>query len=250
MVKRRDARTRPPSATATSGTTRGGRRTAADRDAAPHSSAAPRPRRPAAGPSPKKGRRPPTPASAQSADGSRHASPESAAPAAATQLIIEQADAARRLGVTDRQLRNWLREPGFPGISRGYDLAAIRAWIEERGRKGSDQDGASKRIRLARDAERLQIEQCRRQQAELDLRERQRELLPRRGWELFAATLLTQLGDWCDQLPDLVGGVCPKQHRRRIADRLRQELDARRVSLRAALERQARELEEELRIES
>lgn len=59
----------------------------------------------------------------------------------------------------------------------------------------------------------------------------QETLLDRPTYELFAATLLTHLGDWCDQLPYLISGELPKSHRRKISDRLRRELDDRREQL-------------------
>lgn len=152
------------------------------------------------------------------------------------------------LGITDRVLGLWASEPWFPQDGRtssGWNVPAIRAARDAMGRKGSEQSDQSKRLKLASDAEKLKQAQYETRKRELDLRVKEGELLPRRGWELFAAQLLTALGDWCDQLPELLSADVPRKYRKKVRERAKQELDLKRRELRDELERKAKELDQE-----
>ena len=68
----------------------------------------------------------------------RPANPAPAPPAPPEPKIVrEQKEAARLLGITDRGLRDWMKKPGFPDWSAGYDVDAIRAWADDLRLKGS-----------------------------------------------------------------------------------------------------------------
>jgi len=159
--------------------------------------------------------------------------------------MLDQAQVANLLGVSDRQLRRWQTEPGFPDCTAGYEIQAIKAWRDARQLKGSEEADAGRRIKLARDAERLKRDKIVVQKEDLLLREMQKELLPRAAWELFAATLLTHLSDRLNQLPDIIAADTPRKYQRRIADRLRRELDSIRRELRSSLEGRMRELDDD-----
>jgi transposase-like protein len=151
--------------------------------------------------------------------------------------VAEQKEAARRLGITPRALRDWAKEPGFPDWSAGYDLQAIRRWRDQHGRKGSDDDGTSRKLKLAIAAEKLRQAKLETRKRELDLQTKEGQLLPRQAVETFASTLLSALADWCEQLPDLIAGELPKKHGAKIAARLTRELHQCREQLAEDLKR-------------
>jgi hypothetical protein len=161
-----------------------------------------------------------------------------------SRIVIEQKEAARILGITDRQLRNWKDLPGFPSWEAGWDLDAITRWRDEEGKKGSLENDARKDLRNQLDLEELEQSKLKtiRERRRLELEEK--ELLPRRGVELFASTVLTSLGDWCEQLPDIIAGACSKDCRETVRARLEQELDDRRRDLREEFDRKAAEWRE------
>jgi hypothetical protein len=141
-------------------------------------------------------------------------------------LVGSQKVAAEQLGITATALRQWMREPGFPDSSAGFDLVAIRAWVQAKNRKGSSLDDKLTEIKVAREMQRLRLDKARADKAERHDKVDLGELLPRRKWELFAATLLTHLGDAADQLPDLLAAICCPDCAAKVRPRLADELDA------------------------
>lgn len=146
-------------------------------------------------------------------------------------VIIQQKQAAEALGVTPRTLRDWQNVDGFPDCSRGYDVEAIRTWRQANERKGSEPERVAKQIKLGVLAEKLKQMQLRTKKDQLDLDAKEGTLLPRKAIEQSAAVLLSALGDWCEQLPDLVAAIVSKKDQRKVRDRLKTELDARREQL-------------------
>ena len=168
-------------------------------------------------------------------------------------IIRQRKDAAKLLDISDRGLGLWAAQPWFPAAGRtaeGWNVTAIREAREIHGRKGSEESDTAKRVRLGIDAEKLKQARIRTRKEDLNLLEQEKELLPRRGWELFASTLLTELGDWCDQIPDLIAADAPLEHQVKLRARLKDELDRRRRDLAHELERKARELDQETTSES
>lgn len=160
------------------------------------------------------------------------------------QIVREQKEAARLLGITDRGLRDWMKKPGFPDWSAGYNVDAIRAWADDLRLKGSLESEAEAEIHRQLEIEKLEQERIKTLQLRHKLAVQEHELLPRRGWELFAATLMTSLGDWCEQLPDIIAGVCTDDCREGVRKRLADELDDRRDDLREEFDRKLAELNE------
>lgn len=143
-------------------------------------------------------------------------------------MVPTRIQAAAELGITERQLGNWANEPWFPPAGHtkdGWNVEVILAAQHVMGRKGSGHSDTAKKLKLALDNEKLKKQQLETQMKTLDLQLKEGALLPRRGWELFAATLLTNLGDAADQLPDLIRGICCRKCAKKIAKRLKQELD-------------------------
>lgn len=154
-----------------------------------------------------------------------------------TPLVGSQKVAAEELGVTATALRQWMAQPGFPDCSAGFDLAAIRAWRQERGKKGSEAGETVDRLKTALLAQRVRREKVRADREERHALVDAGELLPRQKWELFAALLLTNLGDAFDQLPDLIAAICCPDCGRKVHARLAEELDARRNEIAEELRR-------------
>lgn len=151
-------------------------------------------------------------------------------------LIEQQTEAAARLKVTTRTLRDWRLVEGFPNCDAGYDLEAIQAWRRENERKGSESADAGKKISLGIKAEKLRQMQLRTKRDQLDLEAKEATLLPRKAVEQTAAEILSRLGDWCEQLPDLIAQICPnKRSAEKVRAYLKKELDKRREQMAHAL---------------
>jgi hypothetical protein len=161
--------------------------------------------------------------------------------------IAKRDHAATLLGITERQLGNWSQEAWFPEAGRpadGWNIPAILEARDAMGRKGSEHSTTSKEVRLSTDVAKLSQAELKARNEKLKLQEREGDLLPRRAWELFAATVLTAISDWCEQLPDLIAADFPKCHRAKLRKRLQQELNRKRRELRDDLERKAKELDQ------
>jgi hypothetical protein len=156
-------------------------------------------------------------------------------PDAEPQIVAEQKQAAKALGISDRALRLWMREASFPDVSRGYDLAAIRAWRETNKRSGSEAREQAQQLHLALKKEKVAQEAIKTAQMERKLAEQEGELLPRETQELAIAQIGTKSGDCLDQMPDLIFGACCKNCRERVAKRLKEELDRWRSDLAESL---------------
>ena len=164
----------------------------------------------------------------------------------ASAIVPTQKEAAAALGVTVRQLRNWLSEPWFPANGRGeggYDVDAIRTARDAEGRKGSEQSETRNKIRDARAAEQLKRERLRTRREELELQRDEGTLIPRDGVEVFASAFLTEFGDWCDQLPTFIARLVPAKAKKRVRAALQAELDQRRAAMRDTLAAKAREFD-------
>ncbi|WP_437224997.1 hypothetical protein SH661x_000414 [Planctomicrobium sp. SH661] len=163
-------------------------------------------------------------------------------------MIASRKDAAKLLGITDRQLGNWVHEEWFPPNGKtkaGWDIELIRQCQEAAGKKGSELSDEAKRISLEEKKEKLGRIKIQRAREQLRLDRERGKVIPRPGVELFASTILTELADWCDQLPDLIANTVPAKLRKQLKNRIRDELDKRRTNMREQLEREAKHLDEQ-----
>lgn len=140
----------------------------------------------------------------------------------------------------ERQIRVWLAD-GMPGKPGHYEVDAVVEWCMKN-------DHFVKKIGAIGNGDLEEIDKGHwsafrvREQAlqeQMDRQEREYELLPRAAVELQFATLLTSLGDWCDQLPDKVGTIVPKQYAAKVRERLRTDLTQRRQQVHDELTRVA-----------
>lgn len=161
-------------------------------------------------------------------------------------LVSTRNEAAKLLGVTPRQLGTWCHEPWFPADAKskqGWDVEKIRKARDAAGRKGSDISDEARRLTLEEKREKVERLRIHRERDQLKLERERGRLIPRAGVELFASTILTELADWCDQLPDVIGNTVPTKIRKTLKARIRDELDKRRTNLREQLEREAKNLD-------
>jgi len=136
--------------------------------------------------------------------------------------------AAAALGVTARQLGDWVHEPWFPadavetdarGTRCNWDVAAIREARDAMGRKGSDLSGAQKAIKLKSDHEKLRQLEIKTREMEHDEAQRKGNILPRDELTLTLRELITLTRDRLLTEPprEIAKDLGPK-HRRRIFD--------------------------------
>jgi len=142
-------------------------------------------------------------------------------------VVSTLADVGRFFGVALQTVKQWRTEtdpmPGRPGA---FDLSEIARWRIARAERGGGPKEGTTKSRLEETNLALEV-----QRRKVQLDRLQETLVDRAAVELFCSTCLTHLGDWCDQLPQLVAAELPKSHRAKIANRIRRELDQRREQL-------------------
>lgn len=135
---------------------------------------------------------------------------------------------ASRYSVSTKSVQNWIRL-GLPkhGTKRKYHffLSETDPWIESYHQEANNADSQATKLNLEIRAEQLKQLRIKTTHEQLKLQEREGQLLARRAWELFAATILTNFGDAAEQLPDLMAGICCKKCATKLAKRLKIELD-------------------------
>lgn len=152
-------------------------------------------------------------------------------------VIHEQKRAAAAIPISDRALREWEKVPGFPDFSNGYDIEAIRAWRDQHERKGSAEDKQTQTINRAMKLKQLSILTRKDRQLELANMAKEGELLDRRVYEAFVASLLAGIGDWCEQLPGLLVAEVPAKYGKKLQERAEEELRKMRQQLAEDLKR-------------
>lgn len=160
---------------------------------------------------------------------------------------MNQKQAARALGTTDRTLREWAKEPWFPqdAVSGGvWDVEKIRAARDAEGRKGAPESNHSRMLDLALKAERLKQARDESRLSEIRVKQREGALIPRFAFEAFTTTLLASIGQLCDQLPDIVTGELPEEIREQARAAITRELDTWRHTTRHRLDEETRRLDE------
>lgn len=152
-------------------------------------------------------------------------------------LLSGQKAVASHYGTSERNVRYWLEDPEFPRRPDGkFDTDAIDQWRASRPKMLSQQADnqfgqANAVLGLKLKEQKLKTETEKALKAQREREAFEGELLPRRAWETFAATLLSELADWCDQLPELAELQVPKKHGIKLRKWLESQLDMRRVQL-------------------
>lgn len=115
-------------------------------------------------------------------------------------LVPEQTEAARLLGVSTRTLRNWMDVAGFPDCSSGYDLRQIREWRDEQQKKGSLPDEKRLEDNARQHAAKTRSLEAKAVLDELALAEKQGLLVPRDLVIELLAVLATMIRDTSREL--------------------------------------------------
>jgi hypothetical protein len=144
------------------------------------------------------------------------------------ELFQDQATVCRRLGITTRSLQRYMKDPGFPDCSAGYNLPAIREWQALHAKPITQARSAAIELDLRTKRWKEKRERIRARKEQLQIEQLEGELLPRRTFELAIAQILTRIGDWAEQLPELIRGECCEVCRDKIEGLLRKELNAER----------------------
>lgn len=131
-------------------------------------------------------------------------------------IVTLQVEAAERLGVSPKSLRNWIKEPGFPSIKKGYDVEKIQAWRDQLGKKGSEQSLSQQQTN-----EQLAREKLRKATADADKAEREEEeakgnVLKRDEYELFVQEHIQVTRDRMILIPRTLCKYIPKKYHVRL----------------------------------
>lgn len=131
-------------------------------------------------------------------------------------LIESQKQAAGLLGITDRALREWMKEPGFPTWEAGYNIHQIQTWAEGRGRKNS-----SKAQRMVALEEAIKEQKLRRETLLANKLAREEEeakgnILRRDEWETFSREQITVARDRLALIPRELCRYVPEKYHKTI----------------------------------
>jgi len=140
-------------------------------------------------------------------------------------IYKDQATVCRRLGIAPRTLQRDMKDPGFPDCSAGYDLEAIREFRLRRNRPATEARDEARELDLETKRHRKEQERLKAERMRHQLEEFEGNLLPRPVVELAIASILTHLGDWCDQFPEFIRNFCCRSCRDRVESALKKELD-------------------------
>lgn len=152
-------------------------------------------------------------------------------------LIATQGEAARLLGIATRTLRLWEAEEWFPKDGRtpaGWNVDKIKSARDANDRKGSPGSGDKEDRKRQRDETDLAIKKQILAQETMKRQNLEGSLFPRAAVELVHSTILTQIGDVFDELPDLIGRLAAPSERKAVETELRRRGNA----FREALEKQ------------
>lgn len=151
--------------------------------------------------------------------------PQQTAAEPAGEVVARQVDAAERLEITPRQLRNWMGQPGFPDCSKGYPIGAIEDWRDQRQLKGSEDGAAIQRLRRELLEERVRQERCRAEALERAEQIAAGNVLPRDEYETWLAELIAISRDRLTAIPKELCRCVPKTHHRRLQTEGRAAVD-------------------------
>jgi hypothetical protein len=154
----------------------------------------------------------------------------------ARETILGDEKLSRRYDVSTRTIQSW-RKAGMPHEPAGrnryrYDTSKTDPWkVVHEKKAGVDSDPDSFKAKQAILKEKAEQEAIETALLRNKLGKEEQNLIERRTIELAIATILTQFGDWCEQLPEIIDGECCKSCKAKIGKRLKEELDKRREDL-------------------
>lgn len=131
---------------------------------------------------------------------------------------MNQKQAAEALGYSVKSLQTWRKEPGFPDVSKGWDVAKIRSWLKERSRKIPEDEAAGRKLNLA-----YKAAQVRKIAAEASRKEREEEeakgnLLRRDKYEAFLAEVTALFRGRLYAIPKQIAALVPAEMRTMVIE--------------------------------
>ena len=118
--------------------------------------------------------------------------------------------------ISDRALRQWRQEPGFPDCANGYDIKAIKRWRNARAKKGSEAGDKMHQLKLDRESQRLRLDTHKADDAERQGKIGEGNILPRDELTLTLRELIGLARDRIlNEVPREIAKRFPK-HRRKI----------------------------------
>lgn len=139
-----------------------------------------------------------------------------------------QKAAAKQFGVQPSSFREWMKEPGFPDCSTGYDIDAIKRWRDANQRKGAELTEGLKKLSAAIKGEELKQARIDTETKSLKLDRLRGDLYPKVAAHLAISTALTTVSDlleqWLDTIP--VRSGVPEEYVEPLKDRLQAEFDS------------------------
>ena len=132
-----------------------------------------------------------------------------------------QKDAAAHFDITSSALRQWMKRPGFPDCSRGYDTDAIEAFQQTHNLKGSKIAEQAQTLKLAKLAGEVREQKAKADRLER-LEEEARGNILRRDEYLLACTEATTVArDMLLALVERIPKLVPKKYQPAVREEVR-----------------------------
>ncbi len=128
--------------------------------------------------------------------------------------VEQQKEAAEILGVTATALRKWMKIPGFPDCSAGFDIPKIRKWQQDTAKKGSQLGTDLQKLKVAREAARLRKERVDADRAERLEEVARGNILPRDELTLSVAEIIQLATIRLMTIPKTLCRHLPKKYHR------------------------------------
>lgn len=164
-------------------------------------------------------------------------------------ILKTQKAAAKQFGIQASSFREWMKEPGFPDVSLGYDIDAIKRWRDANQKKGAELTEGLKKLSAAIKGEELKQARIETETKSLKLDRLRGDLYPKVAAHLAISTALTTMSDlleqWLETIP--VRSGVPEQFVQPLKSRLQDEFDSGRQRIEDEIKAALAHLEEQAR---
>lgn len=129
-----------------------------------------------------------------------------------------QKDAAAHFDITSSALRQWMKRPGFPDCSRGYDTDAIEAFQQTHNLKGSKIAEQAQTLKLAKLAGEVREQKAKADRLERLEEEARGNILRRDEMALASTEAITLTRDRLTAIPQSLCRLVPKKYHQQLRD--------------------------------
>lgn len=143
-------------------------------------------------------------------------------------FVTVQREAADLLGIAASSLREWMKQPGFPDTTIGYDIDKIKAWRDAHDKKNAELPGKLAQIKARITAEELRQALIETETKQIKLDRLKKDVYPaiaaHRTISMSLTTISDLLDQWLETIP--VRSGVPEEYQAGLRERLKAEFNA------------------------